>query len=71
LGGTNLIISFNYNGQYVYNSGQYVFHGETAMIYSTINNFSGVPDAGSSLGLLGLALSGLMAFRLFIRQVAQ
>ena len=54
LSGTTLVI-----GPITYDQG--------AMIHASITSFSGVPDASSSIGLMGLALSGLAAFRSFTR----
>jgi hypothetical protein len=56
LSGTSLVIS-----------GPISHDGNGEVIYASITSFSGVPDAGLSIGLLALSLSGLAAFRSFNR----
>ena len=56
LSGTSLVIS-----------GPISNDGNGEVIHATITSYSGVPDASSSVGLMGLALSALAAFWFFTR----
>jgi len=58
LSGTSLVIS-----------GPLSDDGNSEVIQATVTSYNGVPDAGSSIGLMGLAMSALMVFRSFTRHL--